>query len=88
MTGSRDFPPAGIVFHYPPVYIDDMSDELTTIRTKVHKLVAGDTVFCVTGDRIVMDVNYDPTFGTWITWDDGERDSFPVDFSIYRVEAI
>jgi hypothetical protein len=60
--------------------------EATTIRTAVADLVKGDTVFMHSGpDRIVMDSTTDQ-YGTWIVWDDGERDSYPPAYKVYRVE--
>ena len=64
-----------------------MSDTATTIRTKVHKLQPGDVIFDAQtpGGLLVVEVEHDPKFGTWVTFHNEQRESFPIDFSVYRV---
>jgi hypothetical protein len=64
---------------------DHDSDELVTIYTKASKLTTGDRVFCaMRSDRIVANAITDQ-WGTWIVWTDGERESFPAEYGVYRV---
>lgn len=64
-----------------------MSDTATTIRTKVHNLKPGDVIFDAQtpAGLLVVEVEHDPGFGTWVTFHNDERESFPIDFSVYRV---
>jgi hypothetical protein len=62
-----------------------MSDTATTISTKVHNLTPGDVVYSAYGDRLVVEVEHDAGFGTWVTFHNDERESFPVGYSVYRV---
>jgi hypothetical protein len=64
---------------------EDMSDTAVTISTKVSALMAGDIVFRADGDVEVETVFNDSGFGTWVYFTNGERESFPVDFKVYRV---
>jgi hypothetical protein len=67
------------------VFNEDMSESATTIWTKVHNLQPGDVVFRADGNVLVVEVEHDPGFGTWLTFHNDERESFPVDFAVYRV---
>lgn len=61
------------------------SDTATTIVTPASGLWPGDVVFHKAGDLTVDAVFNDAGFGTWVYWTNGERDSYPVGYKVYRV---
>ena len=64
---------------------NDMSDTAATISTAAARLLPGDVVFGEAGDLTVDTLFNDPGFGTWVYWTNGERDSYPAGFRVYRV---
>lgn len=72
-------------FCYNQVMTTNCSDTATTIATPAGRLWPGDVVFHRTGDLVVDALFNDAGFGTWVYWTNGERDSYPVDYKVYRV---
>jgi hypothetical protein len=68
--------------------METTSDTAVTYSTKVSELMAGDIVFRADGDVEVETVFNDPGFGSWVYFTNGERESFPVGFKVYRVVEV